>query len=316
MTCVVLDDYQDVALQYADWSVLSGVEVVVEREHHASEDDVVRALTGATIVVVMRERTPLPRSVLERLPDLRLLVTTGMRNDAVDLVAAAERGVVVCGTSSRSAPPAELTWALVLGLLRHVPEESAAVRAGGPWQSTVGRDLAGTTIGVVGVGRIGTRVAAVARAFDMDVVGWSPHLDAERAAEAGVRLAASKRELLESADVVTLHLKLAESTRHVIDAGDLAAMRRGAVLVNTARAGLVDTDALVAALEQGRIAGAGLDVYDEEPLPPDHPLRTLPNVLALPHLGYVTRANYRTFFTEVVQDVAAWLAGEPIRVLA
>lgn len=316
MTCVVLDDYQDVALQYADWSVLSGVEVVVEREHHASEDDVVRSLTGATIVVVMRERTPLPRSVLERLPDLRLLVTTGMRNDAVDLVAAAERGVVVCGTSSRSAPPAELTWALVLGLLRHVPEESAAVRAGGPWQSTVGRDLAGTTIGVIGVGRIGTRVAAVARAFDMDVVGWSPHLDAERAAEAGVRLAASKRELLESADVVTLHLKLAESTRHVIDAGDLAAMRRGAVLVNTARAGLVDTDALVAALEQGRIAGAGLDVYDEEPLPPDHPLRTLPNVLALPHLGYVTRANYRTFFTEVVQDVAAWLAGEPIRVLA
>jgi phosphoglycerate dehydrogenase-like enzyme len=313
--CVVLDDYQGVATQYADWSILPGVDVVSVRRHISDPQEVVRTLRGAAIVVVMRERTPLTESILARVPDLKLVVTTGARNAAIDLAACRGRGIVVCGTASRSAPPAELTWALVLGLVRNVPQETRAMREAGPWQSTVGRDLAGSTFGVIGLGKIGTRVAKVAQAFDMDVMAWSPHLTEERAAAAGVRLAASKRDLMFGSDVVSLHLQLSWSTRLIIDAGDLAAMRRNAYFVNTARAGLVDNDALVAALRQGRLAGAGLDVFDEEPLPADHPLRTLPNVLALPHLGYVTTANYRTYFTEAVQDIEAWLAGKPERAL-
>ena len=313
MKCVVLDDYQDVAMHFADWSVLHGVDVVPVRRHLADPDDVVRTLKGAQIVVVMRERTPLTESVLSRLPDLELVVTTGSRNASIDLAACRGHGITVCGTASRSAPPAELTWALVLGLMRGVPQEAAAMREGGPWQSTVGRDLAGATFGVIGLGRIGTRVARVAKAFEMDVMAWSPHLTEERAARRRRPAGASKRDLLFDCDVVSLHLQLSWSTRRIIDAGDIAAMRRDAYFVNTARAGLVDNDALVAALQQGRLAGAGLDVFDEEPLPADHPLRTLPNVLALPHLGYVTAANYRTYFTEAVQDIEAWIAGEPLR---
>jgi len=315
MKCVVLDDYQDVAMQFADWSVLHGVDVVSVRRHVADPDEVVRTLRGASIVVVMRERTPLTETILARLPELELIVTTGSNNAAIDLAACRGRGITVCGTASRSTPPAELTWALVLALLRGVPQEAAALRQGGPWQSTVGRDLAGATFGVIGLGRIGTRVARVARAFEMDVRAWSPHLTEERAEAAGVRLAPSKRDLMFESDVVSLHLQLSWSTRRIIDEGDIAAMRRDAYFINTARAGLVDNDALVAALQQGRLAGAGLDVYDEEPLPAGHPLRTLPNVLALPHLGYVTAANYRTYFTEAVQDIEAWIAGEPLRVI-
>jgi phosphoglycerate dehydrogenase-like enzyme len=313
---VVLADYQDVARQFADWSVLQGVEVVFVRRHLADPDDVVRTLRGASVVVVMRERTPLTEGILARLQDLELVVTTGARNASIDLAACAARGITVCGTGSRPTPTAELTWALVLALLRGVPQEATAMREGGPWQSTVGRDLAGATFGVIGLGRIGTRVATVAKAFEMDVLAWSPHLTQERADAAGVRLALSKRDLMFSADVVSLHLQLAWSTRQIIDAGDIAAMRKDAYFVNTARAALVDNDALVAALQQGRLAGAGLDVFDEEPLPADHPLRTLPNVLALPHLGYVTAANYRTFYTEAVQDIDAWMAGEPMRVIS
>jgi phosphoglycerate dehydrogenase-like enzyme len=316
MRCVVLDDYQDVARRYADWSVLAGLDVVCLRRHLADPDELVRNLAGAAVVVAMRERTPLPAEVLGRLPDLRLLVTTGMRNASIDLAACAELGITVCGTGSAATPPVELTWTLVLGLLRHLPAETAAMRADGFWQSTVGRDLAGSTLGIVGLGRIGTRVARVAQAFEMDVLAWSPHLTPQRAAEAGVRLAPSLHDLMHAADVVTLHLQLSWSTRGIIGAGELATMRRDAYLVNTARAGLVDNDALLAALEQGRIAGAGLDVFDEEPLPAGDPFRTLPTVLALPHLGYVTEANYRTFFTEAVEDVAAWAAGAPVRVLS
>jgi len=275
----------------------------------------VELVGDAEVVVIMRERTPFPAALLERLPRLRLLVTTGMRNASVDLDACRRLGVTVCGTPSSALPPVELTWALILGLARHLVPEATALRHGGPWQSTVGTDLAGARLGVAGLGRIGTRVAAIGQAFGMEVVAWSPHLTEERAAEAGVRRVA-KEELLATADVLTLHLVLSERTRLVIGAGDLARMRPTAHLVNTSRAGLVDTDALVAALRAGRLAGAGLDVYDIEPLPPQHPLRTLPNVLATPHLGYVTEGNYRAFFTGAVEDVAAWLAGEPVRVLA
>jgi phosphoglycerate dehydrogenase-like enzyme len=313
--CVVLDDYQDVSRRYADWSVLPEVAVEVRHEHLADEDAVATALAGAEVVVVMRERTPLTRTLLERLPDLRLVVTSGMRNASIDLAAAAERGVVVCGTASRSTPPVELTWSLILGLVRHLVPESTALRTGGPWQSTVGLDLAGATLGVVGLGKIGSRVARVAHAFDMDVLAWSPNLTDERADEHGARRAGSLTELMGAADVVTLHLVLSDRNRGLVGAGELAAMRPSAYLVNTSRAGLVDTDALVAALESGRIAGAGLDVYDAEPLPADHPLRRLPNVLGTPHLGYVTEGNYRTYFTEAVEDVRAWLAGAPVRVL-
>jgi phosphoglycerate dehydrogenase-like enzyme len=313
MRCVVLDDYQGVAKSYADWSVLDGVETTTIREHLRDEHAVVAAVADAEIVVVMRERTRFPARLLARLPRLRLLVTSGMRNAALDVAAANGRGVVVCGTPSSPTPPVELTWALVLGLARQLVPESLALRAGGPWQSSVGRDLAGATLGVVGLGKIGGRVAAVAQAFGMDVVAWSQHLTDERAAEAGVRRAERLPDLLAQSDVVTLHLVLSDRTRGLVGADELAVMRRSAYLVNTARAGLVDTSALVAALVAGGIAGAGLDVYDEEPLPAAHLLRTLPNVLATPHLGYVTEANYRAYFTGAVEDIAAWQAGHPIR---
>ncbi|GEP33795.1 2-hydroxyacid dehydrogenase [Nocardioides szechwanensis] len=314
MRCVILDDYQQVATSYADWSLLDGAEVTSVSEHLEGET-LVDALAGAAVVIVMRERTPVTSALLDRLPELRLVVTSGMRNAAIDLDACRERGIAVCGTTSRSTPPVELTWALVLGLVRHLGAESTAFREGGPWQSTVGVDLAGATLGVVGLGKIGRRVADIGRAFGMEVLGWSPHLTDERAAEAGARRAGSLAELMAAADVVTLHLVLSDSTRGLVGAPELAAMRPSAYLVNTSRAGLVDTDALLDALRAGRIAGAGLDVFDEEPLPTDHPLRSLPQVLATPHLGYVTAANYRTYFAEAVEDVAAWLAGTPTRLL-
>ncbi|MEX0428909.1 D-2-hydroxyacid dehydrogenase family protein [Nocardioides sp. DS6] len=313
MRCVILDDYQDVATSYADWSVLDDVEPVPLRDHleGAALD---AALAGAEIVVAMRERTPFPASLLERLPDLRLLVTTGLRNASIDLGAAASQGVTVCGTESSSAPPVELTWALIHGLTRHLLVEATGLRRGERWQQTVGVELQGARLGLVGLGKIGTRVAAVGQAFGMDVVAWSPHLTTERAAAAGVR-AVAKDELMATSDVVSLHLVLSPSTRGVIGADDLALMKHTAFLVNTSRAGLVETDALVDALREERIAGAGLDVYDVEPLPRDDVLRRLPNVLATPHLGYVSQDNYRRFFGQAVEDIAAWQAGRPLRVL-
>jgi phosphoglycerate dehydrogenase-like enzyme len=316
LSCVILDDYQGVATSYADWAVLDGVTVASVRDHVDDEDVLAEILDGAAIVVVMRERTPVTRSLLGRLPDLRLLVTTGRRNASIDLEACRDHDVTVCGTGSSPAAPAELTWALILGLARHLVAESELLASpGAPWQSTVGTDLAGATLGLVGLGRIGSRVARVARAFDMDVLAWSPHLTEERAAAEGARLV-TKSELFAASDFVSLHLVLADSTRGIVGAPELAAMRRTAYLVNTARAGLVDTNALLEALRTDRIAGAGLDVYDVEPLPGDHPLLELGNLLAVPHLGYVTEANYRTFFTEAVEDITAWRAGSPVRVLA
>ncbi|MET9438866.1 D-2-hydroxyacid dehydrogenase family protein [Streptomyces sp. NPDC006551] len=316
LRCAVLDDYQGVALTSADWGPLDGrVDVRVLREHLTDRDALVAALEDCEIVVVMRERTPMDAGLLARLPRLRLLVTSGMRNASIDLAAAARHGVTVCGTTSNAEPPVELTWALILGLARHVRAEAQALRDGGPWQSTVGMDLAGRTLGLVGLGRIGGRVARVALAFGMDVLAWSPNLTEERAAEHGVRLARTKDELLERADIVSLHMVLSERTRGLIGERDLRAMRPSAYLVNTSRAGLVDGEALVRALREGWIAGAGLDVFDTEPLPYDDPLRSLPNVLALPHLGYVTEANYARFYGGAVEDIEAYLAGSPIRLL-
>jgi phosphoglycerate dehydrogenase-like enzyme len=317
LNCAVLDDYQDVALSMADWSALEGsVEVRSYREHFGSEEEVAAAVGDCEILVVMRERTPFPASLLDRLPRLRLLITSGMRNASIDLGAAARNGVTVCGTASNSEPPAELTWALILGLARHVVTESAALRDGGPWQSTIGTDLHGRTLALLGLGKIGAKVAAVGRAFGMDVVAWSHNLTEERAAEHGVRRAGSLGELLEAGDFVSVHLQLGERTRGLIGAGELKRMRRTACLVNTSRAAIVDQEALVLALREGWIAGAGADVFEEEPLPAGHPLRTAPNFLGLPHLGYVTRRNYEGYFGEAVEDIAAYLAGSPVRTLA
>jgi len=317
LRCAILDDYQDVARTVADWSLLAErVELTAHRTHYAEDDELVAAIGDCEIVVAMRERTPFGRARLERLPQLRLLVTTGMRNASIDVAAAAERGIVVCGTPTTGQPAAELTWALILALLRRLPQESAALRAGGPWQTTLGHDLAGKTLGVVGLGKLGTRVAAVGRAFGMDVVAWSPNLTAERCAAAGVAFAGSLGALLEAADVVTLHLVLGPRTQGLLGAQELRRMKRSAVLINTSRGPLVDEAALVDALTAGTIAGAGLDVFDVEPLPAGHPLRRLPNVVATPHLGYVTFENYRTLYAGAIEAIAAWLDGKPVRVLA
>ena len=313
---MILDDYQDVALGYADWSRLRGVEPWA-LNHHLPGPDWVRqggTVADAEILVVMRERTPVTGALLDRLPRLRLVVTSGMRNASIDLDACAARGITVCGTSSSPTPPVELTWALILGLARNLVPEASGLRAGARWQSTVGTDLAGATLGVLGLGKIGTRVAAVGLAFGMRVVAWSPYLTDERAALVGVRRV-SKDELFAGSDVLTVHLVLAPATRGIVDAAAIDAMKETALFVNTARAGLVDGAALLAALDDDRIRGAGLDVFDEEPLPFDDRLRTHLRVLATPHLGYVTEGNYRRYFAEAVEDIEAWLSGTPVRLL-
>jgi phosphoglycerate dehydrogenase-like enzyme len=262
----------------------------------------------------MRERTAFGRSLLARLPDLRLLVTTGMANASIDLQAAADHGVVVCGTGSRGAPPAELTWALILGLAKNLVVEHAAVRSGG-WQQAVGGDLEGRRLGLLGLGRLGKRVAAVGLAFGMEVVAWSRHLTPEDAAAAGARRV-ELDELLRSSHVVSIHLRLSERTRGLLGARELALMRPDALLVNTSRGPIVDEAALVEALASGAIAGAGLDVFDVEPLPADHPLRSSPRVLLTPHVGYATEETFRVMFEEAVADIEAWLDGEPVRRLS
>ncbi|HEX4788185.1 MAG TPA: D-2-hydroxyacid dehydrogenase family protein [Actinospica sp.] len=316
LTCAVLDDYQDAALRSADWSRLDGsVAVRTLREHLTDRAELVAALADCDIVVAMRERTRFDAELIGSLPRLRLLVTTGMRNAAIDLEAAAAHGVTVSGTAGSGRSTAELTWALILGLARHVAAENGALRGGGRWQSTVGRDLSGGTLGLLGLGRIGGQVARIGGAFGMDVLAWSRNLTAERAAEAGARLAGSKEELLAASDFVSIHLVLSERTRGLVGEAELRAMRPHAYLVNTSRAAIVDQTALLRALTANTIAGAGLDVFETEPLPADDPLRALPNVLATPHLGYVTEGNYRTFYTEAVEDIAAFLNGAPTRVL-
>ena len=318
MRIAVLDDYQGVALSSADWSrvidhAATPSTVDVFRDHLSAPAALVERLEPYDAVVVMRERTPLPRAVLAALPRLRLVVTTGRRNPSIDTAAAAEAGITVCGTESLATAPAELTWALVLGLSRHLVTEATAVRDGG-WQSTVGRDLAGHTLGLLGLGRIGSQVAVVGRAFGMEVLTWSRAMTPERAAVAG-STSASLDELLATSDVVSIHLPLAEGTRGLVGDRELALMRPDALLVNTSRGPIVDEHALLAALERGHLGGVGLDVFDEEPLPADHPLRTAPRTLLTPHLGYVTRDVYVTFFTGVVEAVTAYLDGSPIRLL-
>ncbi|GAA6001922.1 hypothetical protein JCM10207_002381 [Rhodosporidiobolus poonsookiae] len=314
---VVLDDYQAAAQSYADWSSLSPLPITFLRDP-IPPANLIDTLKPYTIIHAMRERTPFPRALLEQLPNLRLLTTTGLRNRGIDLEAAKELGIVVSGTGrpggSLSTGTVEQTWALILALARRLRPEHDSVRSGG-WQTGVAIGLAGKTLGLVGVGNLGTAVATVAKAFGMRVKGWSPHLTHERAENAGVELAPSLEDLLETSDVVSIHIVSSDSTRGLLGAKELARLKSTAILVNTSRGPIVDEKALLDLLERGAILGAGLDVFDQEPLLKDHPLRTLDNVVLSPHMGYVEDNSYSTWFPQTVENVEAFLAGEPVRVL-
>ena len=310
----VLDDYQGVALEMADWSVLKDrTAVTIFRDHLSDEARVVERLKPFDVVCVVRERTPLPRAILEQLPKLRLIASVTMRNASIDMAAAKELGITVCGTRSPSQGAPVLTWALILALLRNLPAEIASVRDGG-WQVRVGGDLRDKTLGILGLGKIGTAVGSVGRAFGMNVIAWSQNLTQQIAEERGARLV-TKEELFGTADIVTTHLVLSDRTRGIIGATELALMKPSAYLVNTSRGRLVDEAALVDALRYHRIAGAALDVYDVEPLPQNHPFRSMSNVLATPHIGFVTRETFKMFYGDTVENITAWLQGKPIRVL-
>ncbi len=310
---VALDDYQGLVAEYRLDGQPGGAKWTAVREHLAG-DDLVAALRGAEVVVAMRERTRFDRALFARLPDLKLLVTTGRANAAIDLRAAAEHGVTVSGTGGpRSANTAELTWGLILSLARHLPAETAAVRRGG-WQGSVGMDLMGATLGLAGLGRIGGQMARIAQAFEMNVIAWSQHLDPAAAAAKGAR-AVSQADLFATADVVSIHLVLSDRTRHLVSERELRRMKPTAYLVNTSRGPIVERTALLRALREGWIAGAGLDVYDTEPLPPDDPLLNAPNVVLTPHLGYVTERTMQTWYADAVDSIAAWRRGAPVRVL-
>ena len=314
MRIAILDDYQNVALESADWSGLQkDCEIISFTDHLDDRDALAARLNDFEIVGIMRERTPFPRDLIEQLPKLQLLVTTGMRNAAIDLAAAREHGIVVAGTSSSGRSTLELTFGLMLALTRNIAAEDAAMRGGG-WQSTIGSELKGKTLGVLGLGRIGIPVSEVARAFGMSVIAWSENLTAQRARECNVDYA-GKEELLTAADIISTHLVLSDRTRGLIGANAFGAMKRSALLINTARGPIIDEQALIDALEQRRIAGAALDVFDIEPLPKDHRLRRLDNVVLTPHLGYVTREIYGFFYREMVEDIVAFRGGAPLRVL-
>ena len=312
----ILDDYQNVAMAMADWSpVAKDVEIEVFNEPFASQHAAVKALQGFAIVVGMRERTPFPRAVIEALPDLKLLITTGAKNNSFDLKAAAEHGVTVCGTGAVGSPTTGITFGLILELTRRIGFENGRLKRGERWQVTIGQDLEGLTLGIVGLGKLGRRSAEVAKAFGMKVIAWSQNLTPEKAGEAGVAYA-SREELFATSDIVTVHYQLGPRSRGLITANDLGRMKKTAYLVNTARGPLVDEQALIAALREKRIAGAGLDVFDVEPLPLDHPFRALDNVVITPHLGYVSEQNYKKYFSDIVEDIRAWLDGKPVRVIS
>ena len=310
----IIDDYQDAALAMTDWSPLEDdVSITVFNDHLADESALADRLRDFEIVCVMRERTPFPETLLKRLPKLQHLFTPGMGNASIDVAAARRRGVVVSGSPTLGPPTAELTWGLILALTRRIAAEERATRAG-DWQTTLGEGLNGKTLGIIGLGRIGTRVAEVGHAFGMTVIAWSPNLTPERCAGTPARYA-EKDELLGSSDVVTIHLRLGDGTRGLISRREFRLMKPSAYLVNTSRGPIIDEQALVEALETGAIGGAGLDVFEVEPLPPDHPLRRTPNTVITPHLGFVTVENYRIFFDTAVENIRAWLDGRPINLL-
>ena len=310
----ILDDYQGVALSMGPWDRLPrSLDITVFRDTLKDEDALAARLAPFDAILAMRERTRFPASLLKRLPNLKLLMTTGERNRALDVAAANAQGVVVCGTSSSGSPTVDITWGLILNLARRLPQEAASLRAG-TWQQGIGTSVEGLTLGVLGLGKLGTRVARVGQAFGMKVIAWSTNLTAEAAAAVGATRV-EKHELFAQSDIVTLHVQLSERSRGSVGAAELAAMKPGAFIVNTSRGPLIDQPALIAALTEGRIAGAGLDVFDEEPIPADHPLLSCPNALLLPHLGYVSTQNYTAYFKGAVEVIEGFCAGTPVRVL-
>ncbi|UZE14893.1 D-2-hydroxyacid dehydrogenase family protein [Pseudomonas sp. B21-053] len=310
----VIDDWQDVASGVVDWSVLEGIgQVSFLHDYPADNDTLADRLAEFEVICVMRERTRFDADLLRRLPKLKLLVTGGMRNAALNFKAAAALGIQVSGTDSYKHAAPELTWALIMAATRNLVAEANALRAG-QWQQSLGGDLHGKTLAILGLGSIGQRVAQFGQVFGMRVIAWSENLTAERAAEVGVSYV-SKQELFEQADVLSVHLVLSERSRGIVDAQALDWMKPTALLVNTARGPIVDEAALIKALQKNHLAGAALDVFDEEPLPELHPFRTLDNVLATPHVGYVSRQNYQQFFSQMIEDIQAWAAGEPVRLL-
>ncbi len=314
MKIAILDDYQSVSEEMADWSTLpTGTQVERFSDHLDDEDQLVERLQDFQIVMGMRERTPFPRSLLERLPELRLLITTGGGNASFDTVAATELGIICCGTGGQGEGPTELTWGLIIGLLRQIPQEFEAAK-NGIWGSYVGVGLKGKTLGLLGLGHIGSLVARVGNAFDMNVIAWSQNLTKERAQECQVT-SVTKETLFTDSDIVSIHVRLSDRTRGLVTARDLALMKASSYLINISRGPIVVEQDLIEALERESIAGAGLDTFDIEPLKPDHPLLTLPNVLSTPHIGYVTREGYQAFYSGVVENINGYLGGEPIRVI-
>ncbi|MBK5373599.1 D-2-hydroxyacid dehydrogenase family protein [Pseudomonas sp. TH43] len=310
----VIDDWQDVARDVVDWSVLDSLgEVTFEHDYPADNATLAERLGRYQVICVMRERTRFDEDLLKRLPNLKLLVTGGMRNAALDMQAAATLGIQVCGTDSYKHAAPELTWALIMAATRNLVNEANALRAG-QWQQGLGADLHGRTLGILGLGSIGQKVAQFGQVFGMRVIAWSENLTAERAEQAGVTYV-SKQALFEQSDVLSVHLVLSERSRGLVDAQALAWMKPTALLVNTARGPIVDEAALIKALQKQQIAGAALDVFEHEPLPAMHPFRTLDNVLATPHVGYVSRQNYEQFFSQMIEDIQAWSAGSPVRLL-
>jgi phosphoglycerate dehydrogenase-like enzyme len=304
----ILDDYQSVALRMADWApVAARAEISVFNDHVADPDRLIERLLPFDVLCVMRERTPLTRAVIERLPRLKLIASTGARNASIDMEAAKERGITVTSTGYGSAPTIEFTWALILASARHLVREANSVREGG-WQTCVGEELEGKILGVAGLGRVGGQIARIGGAFGMNVIAWSQNLTAQAAAAAGAALV-TKEELFRRSDILTIHLVLSQRTRHLVGAAELGLMKPAARLINTSRGPIVEEHALIEALESRRIAGAALDVYDREPLPREHPFRRLDNVLATPHLGYVAENLYRTFYRDTASNVASWLEG-------
>jgi phosphoglycerate dehydrogenase-like enzyme len=306
MKIAILDDYQNAALRMADWAAFSGrAEITVFNDHVADPSALVERLLPFEVVCVMRERTPLPREVLQHLPRLKLIASTGSRNDSIDMGAAKELGITVAATGYRSSPTIELTWALILASLRGIVHENNSIRNGG-WQKSVGQDLSGKILGVVGLGNIGGQVARIGLAFGMEIIAWSQNMTPEIAEAAGARLV-SKDELFRQADIVTIHLILSGRTKGLVGAAELALMKPTSRLINTSRGPIVDEPSLIKALRSHAIAGAAIDVFDEEPLAAEHPFRSMDNVLATPHIGYVTEGLYRTFYEDTVANITAWL---------
>jgi phosphoglycerate dehydrogenase-like enzyme len=313
--CAILDDYQNVALKSADWSKIKGdVEFKVFNEHLGGPDKVITALQGFQIVVATRERTGFPKQVIDALPDLKLLITTGMRNASIDTEAAKARGVTVCGTGSFGSPTSGIAIGLILELTRHIGYENARLHAGATWQTTIGPDLEGMTLGILGLGKLGTRTAAIAKAFGMKVIAWSQNLTPEKCQEAGVGYA-GKEDLFRQSDFITIHVVLSPRTRGIVGAKEIGLMKPTAYIINTSRGPIIDEAALLAALRDKKIAGAGLDTFDVEPLPLDHPLRKMDNAVITPHLGYVSEQNYRHYFAGVAEDIRGFLDGKPVRVM-